>query len=464
MADHRQLHVVMFPWLAHGHITPYLDLAKGLLSHGLRISFLSTPLNIARIKKQIVPGIELVELPLPSVDGLPSGVESTAGLSEIGRTDLVPLLVQAIDLCEEPLGALLKLLSPNFVIHDPLLYWIPRVAKKKGIPTINLMVVNMAAMSFTIGQLRQGLPEIPTAEDLTVPPPEFPSLGVRRRIFETRKDLPLYQNKRHNICDDLAFMDRLSLSVEESWATACNTCRELDGKFVDYFQRITGRLMFPVGISMPSLPLRPDADRCLDWLDKQPARSVVFASFGSECVFTAQELGALVLGLDECKISFLCVLLGNAAAELHQGFEDHTHGRGLVITEWAPQLHILNHPSTGAFLSHCGWNSVTEGLRFGQPFVALPIQYEQGITARLIAEDLKLGVEVRRNEEDGSFTKEDVAKAVRAVMVEEEGKRIKSNVEEISRVLTSNDCQVRRTNIRNFVSALKDKASSKQTV
>ncbi|GLJ52959.1 hypothetical protein SUGI_1128160 [Cryptomeria japonica] len=229
MADHRQLHVVMFPWLAHGHITPYLDLAKGLLSHGLRISFLSTPLNIARIKKQIVPGIELVELPLPSVDGLPSGVESTA-------------------------------------------------------------------------------------------------------------------------------------------------------------------------------------------------------------------------------------------AELHQGFEDHTHGRGLVITEWAPQLHILNHPSTGAFLSHCGWNSVTEGLRFGQPFVALPIQYEQGITARLIAEDLKLGVEVRRNEEDGSFTKEDVAKAVRAVMVEEEGKRIKSNVEEISRVLTSNDCQVRRTNIRNFVSALKDKASSKQTV
>ncbi|XP_059070413.1 putative UDP-rhamnose:rhamnosyltransferase 1 [Cryptomeria japonica] len=173
------------------------------------------------------------------------------------------------------------------------------------------------------------------------------------------------------------------------------------------------------------------------------AHSVVVTSFGNECILTTQELRALMLGLEECKILFLCVLLGNAVAELHQGFEDHTHGRGLVIAEWVPQLHILNHPSTRAYLSHCGWNSVIEGLRFGQPFVSLPIHYEQGITARLIDEDLKLGVEVRRNEEDGSFTKEDVAKAVRVVMLEEEGKRIKSNVEEISRVVTNNDLQVR---------------------
>ncbi|GLJ47575.1 hypothetical protein SUGI_1004650 [Cryptomeria japonica] len=259
-------------------------------------------------------------------------------------------------------------------------------------------------------------------------------------------------------------MDRFSVSVEESWATACSTCLELEEKFVDYFQRSTGRFMFPVGILMHSLPPRPAGEPCLAWLDKQPAQSVVFASFGSECVLTAQQLDALLLGLEESKIPFLCVLLGPAAAELQQGFKDRTHGRGLVVTEWVPQLHILNHPSTGAFLSHCGWNSVTEGLRFGVPFVALPIQYDQGFNARLIVEELKMGVEVRRNEEDGCFTKEDIARAVQAVMVDEECSRIKSNVEEISRVLTHNDCQVYRTNIHNFVSALKEKASSKQTV
>ncbi|GLJ47574.1 hypothetical protein SUGI_1004640 [Cryptomeria japonica] len=156
MADHHKLHVVMFPWLAHGHITPFLELAKRLLSYGFRISFVSTPLNIARIKQQILqseptPGIEMVELPMPSVDGLPIGIESTTGLFEIGRTDLIPLLFQALDLCEHPFGALLKLLSPDFVIHDVTLCWIPRVAAKLGIPTINFMSFNAATMSFMIG-------------------------------------------------------------------------------------------------------------------------------------------------------------------------------------------------------------------------------------------------------------------------------------------------------------------------
>ncbi|XP_057830005.2 putative UDP-rhamnose:rhamnosyltransferase 1 [Cryptomeria japonica] len=464
MATQHQLHVVMFPWLAHGHITPFLELAKSLVTYELRISFVSTPLNITRIKKQIVPGIELVELPLPSIDGLPVGVESTAGLSEIGRTDLIPLLFQALDLCEQPFATLLKLLSPDFVIHDTTLYWIPRVAAKLGIPTINFTVVNVTSTSFTIGQHRDGLPQIPTASDICEPPLGFPSEVVRYRLFEARNQLPLYQNKQHGICEGLSFMDRLCVSVEESWATVCNTCLELEGKFVDYFQTSTGRLMFPVGILIHRLPPWPAAEPCLAWLDRQADRSVVFASFGSECLLAAQQLGALLLGLKESKIPFLCVLTGHAAAELQQGFVDRTNGRGLVVTEWAPQLHILNHPSTGAFLSHCGWNSVTEGLRFGVPFVALPIQYEQGLTARLIADELRMGVEVKRNEEDGSFTKEDIARAVRAVMVGQEGCQIKSNVQEISRVLTSNDSQVHRTNIHKFFSALKEKASRKQTV
>ncbi|XP_059070423.1 anthocyanidin 3-O-glucoside 2''-O-glucosyltransferase-like [Cryptomeria japonica] len=324
MADDRQLHVVMFPWFAQGHITPLLDLAKSLLTSGLRISFVSTPANIAWIKKKIVPGIELVELQLPSVDGVPAGVESTKALC-----------------------------------------WTPWVADKMGIPTINFMVVGMASMSFAIGQHRQRLPDIPTTKDLTVPLPRFPSLVIRFRTFKAQKE-----------SKGLTFMNRLSISVEESWATLSNTCRELEGKFVDYFKRSTGRFMFPVGISMPSLPPQLDADRCL-----------------------AYQMGA----------------------ELHRVSEDRTPSRGLGL----------------------------QSLRFGVPIVSLPIQFEQPLVARLIANELNMRVEVKRNEDSSftkediasSFTKEDVAKAVRAVMVEEEGKWIKSNVEEISRVLTSNNCQ-----------------------
>ncbi|XP_057830032.2 putative UDP-rhamnose:rhamnosyltransferase 1 [Cryptomeria japonica] len=233
MATQHQLHVVMFPWIAHGHITPFLEVTKRPLSYEFRISFVSTPLYIAWIKKRIAPGIELIELPLPSVDGPPVGVESTVGLSEIGGKDLIPLLFQALDLCEQTFATLLKLLSPDLVIHDTTLYWTPLVAAKLGIPTINFTVISMTSMSFIIGQQRHGLPEISTSSDLS-------SVIINNRLLEAQSLLPLCPNKQHGICQGLSFMDRLCVSVEESWATVCNTCLELEGKFMDYFQRSTG--------------------------------------------------------------------------------------------------------------------------------------------------------------------------------------------------------------------------------
>ncbi|GLJ16653.1 hypothetical protein SUGI_0285850 [Cryptomeria japonica] len=144
------------------------------------------------------------------------------------------------------------------------------------------------------------------------------------------------------------------------------------------------------------------------------------------------------------------------AVALPQGFVQRTQGRGLLVTEWVPQLHILSHSSVGAFLTHCGWNSVTEGLRFGVPLVTSPLQHEQSLNAKLIAEELKLGVEIRRNEEDDSFSKEEVSKAVRTLMVEEEGRYIRSHVQEIGVVLNKNNSQIHGSNIHHFISLMKE--------
>ncbi|GLJ52998.1 hypothetical protein SUGI_1128720 [Cryptomeria japonica] len=145
-----------------------------------------------------------------------------------------------------------------------------------------------------------------------------------------------------------------------------------------------------------------------------------------------------------------------AAALLH-GFVERTQRRGLPVTEWAPQLHILAHSSAGALLNNCGWISVSGGLRFEVPFLTLALQYEQSLNAKLIAQELELGVEVRRNEEDDSFS----CKAIRTLMEEEEGGQIRFRVQEISRDLTRNDSQVYRVSIHNFVSLIKQKASFK---
>ena len=52
----------------------------------------------------------------------------------------------------------------------------------------------------------------------------------------------------------------------------------------------------------------------------------------------------------------------------------HANDTGLLVRGWAPQLSILAHASTGAFLSHCGWNSVLESVTHGVPIIGWPLK------------------------------------------------------------------------------------------
>lgn len=452
--EKRQLHVMMAPWLSKSHIRAFLELAKKLCSHGVKISFLSTPLNIRWIRQQpqSMPDIDLLELPLPSVEGLPAGVESTADLERGGSFDL---LMKAMDELEKPFEALLGRVSPDFLIHDMTLHWASPIAAKLNIPAIFFVITSASSSAFLVGHQVMVEEQSVTLPDLTVPPPDFPSAHIRHSSFGARRHVHIFQKKEGL----LNMAARWSMCFKGSWAIAVNSCVELEGKYLEYIERATGRPVFPVGLQMPDLTPPPAEDRCLAWLDVQKPRSVVVVSFGSECTLTKQELAALALGVEESELPFLFILLHQMADELPRGFVERTQGRGVVVTEWAPQVHILAHPSTGAFLNHCGWISVSEGLRFGVPFVTLPLRYEQGLNAKLVAQELKLGVEVSKNDEDDSFSKEEVRKAVCRLMKEEEGREIRSNVQEISRVLTDNDCQTYRSDIHKFVSLLKEKAS-----
>ena len=78
-----KLHIVMFPWLAFGHILPYLELSKLIAREGHLISFISTPRNIDRLPKlplNLQPLIDLVKFPLPNIDNLPENAEATTDL------------------------------------------------------------------------------------------------------------------------------------------------------------------------------------------------------------------------------------------------------------------------------------------------------------------------------------------------------------------------------------------------
>ncbi|KAF3441985.1 hypothetical protein FNV43_RR15901 [Rhamnella rubrinervis] len=145
--------------------------------------------------------------------------------------------------------------------------------------------------------------------------------------------------------------------------------------------------------------------KCLEWLDKQPPRSVIYVSFGTTTALTNEQIKQLAYGLEQSKQKFIWVLRdadkGDVfdgevrQVELPKGYEERVKSMGIVVRDWAPQLEILGHPSTGGFMTHCGWNSCMESITMGVPVAAWPMHSDQPRNTVLITKLLKIGIVVK---------------------------------------------------------------------
>jgi UDP:flavonoid glycosyltransferase YjiC (YdhE family) len=114
-------------------------------------------------------------------------------------------------------------------------------------------------------------------------------------------------------------------------------------------------------------------------------------------------------------------------ALLPDGFLERTHDRGLVVKSWAPQVDVLRHRATGAFVTHCGWNSVLEGITAGMPMLCWPLYSEQKMNKVLMVEEMNVGVEMIGWQE-GLVKAGEVEAKVRLVMESEEGRELMARV------------------------------------
>jgi len=97
-------------------------------------------------------------------------------------------------------------------------------------------------------------------------------------------------------------------------------------------------------------------------------RSLFFVSFGSfHWPSVPEYVDELIDALIAKKAPFIFAH-ASPNATLSEQLVERVQSSGLgMITKWSPQQFILNHPATGWFVSHGGFNSVTESLASGIP-------------------------------------------------------------------------------------------------
>ncbi|KAL1549931.1 cis-zeatin O-beta-D-glucosyltransferase [Salvia divinorum] len=225
-----------------------------------------------------------------------------------------------------------------------------------------------------------------------------------------------------------------------------NTSRSIEGPFLEILEskEVSGDMgSWAIGPMIPTKPSLEPRHQILNWMDKQASKSVIFVSFGTTTSLTNNEVQVVAEGLERSGHKFIWVLReadktnvfdGEARmVELPAGFEETIKERGVVVREWAPQPEILAHPSTGGFMSHCGWNSCNESIKMGVPIAAWPMHSDQPTNAILVTEVLRVGLPVRNWGE--VVTAEMVEDAVRRLIGSEEGGEIRKRTEELAAVV-----------------------------
>ncbi|XP_055830793.1 UDP-glucosyltransferase 29-like [Solanum dulcamara] len=276
------------------------------------------------------------------------------------------------------------------------------------------------------------------------PSTEYPFPEIFFLDHEHRKNKKIFDSLENDGIDEKNGITRCFERSKE--IILIKTFTELEGKYIDYLSFLFNKRFVTVGPLVRAFDQTEGGlfnDKIIEWLNEKEKCSIIFISFGSECYLSKEEIQEMALGLELSMVNFIWVIRFPVRDEteisevLPQGFFDRNWNRGLIVKDWAPQGRILEHSSIGGFLTHCGWNSVMEALNCGVPIIALPMQHEQPLNARLLVNEVGVGLEIQRDEE-GNIGKEEVAKIVREMVFEKSGETVRKKAKEFSEKMREN--------------------------
>ncbi|KAL2345135.1 hypothetical protein Fmac_006420 [Flemingia macrophylla] len=374
------LHFVFIPLMAPGHLLPMVDMAKLFARRKVKASIVTTPFNSSQfqdsIEREIQSGspIQILHVQFPCVEaGLPEGCES---LDTLPSMDLVANFANALDLLQQPLEELLvkQIPFPSCIIADNHLLCVADVADKLNIPRIIFDGTNSFFLLCNHNLDKYKVHEAVSNEGKFLVP------GMPHRIELRRSQLPGIFNPGTNLKLQ-AYREKVREASKRAYGVVVNSFKELEGEYVEEYQRVTGHKVWCVGpVSLSNKDekdkaLRSKRSSCdegeyvMKWLDSWPPRSVIYVCLGSLNRATPQQLIELGLGLEATKRPFIWVLRG-------------AYGR--------EEMDKCNR----AFLTHCGWNSTLEGICSGVPLVTFPLFAEQFYNEKVVVQVREIGASV----------------------------------------------------------------------
>ncbi|KAJ4701915.1 Glycosyltransferase [Melia azedarach] len=446
VAESSQPHTAVIASPGLGHVIPLLEFAKRLVSnYGIRVSFLSISTNEAStaldklLHSPTLPhGLDVVDLPPVDVSAVTS--------------DDIPVLTRLCAIVEESLkslkSVLLEIGKPKAMVIDLFCTQAFQVCNELSIQTYSFCTPSVSFFTFAL--YLPTLDREVEGEFIDLPEPiEIPGCSPVRPedLLDQVRDRKIDEYKWF-----LLHISRLPLasgiflnSWEELEPVPLKAIREHP-----FFLQIPTPPIYAIGpLTKQDETLSASEEECMAWLDKQPPDSVLFVALGSGGTLTAEQLTEMAWGLELSQQRFIWVVrkpsdasayatffnvgsdVNDPKAYLPEGFLGRIQGVGMVLQSWAPQVAILRHPSTGGFLSHCGWNSSLESISGGVPMIAWPLYAEQKMNAAMLTEDI--GVAVKPVMEPGKkvIRREEIERVARLVMEGEEGNVMRHRVKEL---------------------------------
>ncbi|XP_038900859.1 soyasapogenol B glucuronide galactosyltransferase-like [Benincasa hispida] len=412
LPENTEFRITVLPLFASGHVIPIIDMARLFAHHGATVTIITTESNACVFQNSIDRDFEagfkiqthIVTFPGAEV-GLAPGIEN---YSDVSSRHLQAKIYQAFLILDKLIDQeIIPATQPDCILSDLSHSWTTDTAERLGVPRLVVSVSNFMAYSAE-HSVMQHHPEQKVASDTEA----FEIPGLPHRIQMTKSQQPEFFIQRNAFT---AMLERYKEAERRSYGTVMNTFYELDGVYLEHYKKIIGIKAW--GIGPVSLAVNKDmkgksergnksnveSEELLEWLNSKEPNSVLYVSFGSMVRFPPPQMAEIAHGLEDSGINFIWVIRnkgkndgGEEEEGLPEGFEERikNKNRGLIIRIWAPQLLILEHPSTGGFLTHCGWNSSIEGISAGKPMVTWPVSSEQFYTEKLLTEVLQVGVPV----------------------------------------------------------------------